>query len=187
MNWLFVMLTLISCSMQASALELEGVRLPNVIKVDGETLRLNGAGVRTKLFFDIYVGALYLARPAHTPSEILDDPSPKRVRMVFLFHHVDRERIAEGWRKGFARNHSPDAMAALRKRLETFIAFFGDAHRGDTVDLDFLRDGSTRVVWNGHELGRIPGRDFQRALLAVWFGAHPADEDLKRAMLGISD
>ena len=180
-------LTPLPAAMPAQAAEVEGVRLPDTVAVDGATLRLNGAGVRTKFFFDIYVGALYLARPAHTAREVLDDPGPKRVRMVFLYDHVDRERMAHGWREGFRRNQPARAMAALDERLRAFSALFGDARRGDVFDLDFLRDGATRVMKNGRELGRIPGRDFQRALLAVWLGRHPADGDLKAAMLGRAD
>ncbi len=169
------------------AAEVAGVRLPDVVVVDGQTLKLNGAGVRTRFFFDIYVGALYLARPAHTAEAVPGNAGPKRVRMVFLYGEVDREKLVHGWTTGFERNQSRDAMAALRDRLETFNAMFGDARRGDIQDFDFLANGVTRVTVNGRERGRIRGRDFQRALLDVWLGDHPADSDLKRAMLGQPD
>ena len=95
--------------------------------------------------------------------------------------------MANGWTEGFEKNQSARAMAALRQRLEAFNALFGDVRRGDVYDLDFLRGGDTRVTLNGRELGRIPGRDFQRALLEVWLGRYPADDDLKAAMLGRGD
>jgi len=41
------------------------------------------------------------------------------------------------------------------------------------------------VVANDIEKGRVPGEDFQRALLAVWLGDHPADTSLKKGMLGL--
>ncbi len=168
----------------ASAIELEGVHLPEQVVVAGRTLHLNGAGVRTKFFFDIYVGALYLERPMHRARAVLDDTGAKHVRMVFLYKEVGREKLVEGWRAGFEKNQSRQAMQALGERLAAFNRMFGDARRGDEIDFDLLPDGTTRVSVNGRERGRVRGRDFQRALLAVWLGAHPADDDLKRAMLG---
>ena len=186
--WVALPLTVLTlASAQAPAAEVEGVHLPDAVVVDGETLKLNGAGVRTKFFFDIYVGALYLARPARTARDVLAETGPRRVRMVFLYGHVDRNKMANGWTEGFEKNQSARAMAALRQRLEAFNALFGDVRRGDVYDLDFLKGGDTRVMLNGRELGRIPGRDFQRALLEVWLGRHPADDDLKAAMLGRGD
>jgi len=75
-------------------------------------------------------------------------------------------------------------MQALQDRLRAFNAMFGDAQRGDVLAFDFLSDGSTRVVINNKQKGEIPGVDFQRALLSVWLGENPADDDLKQAMLG---
>ncbi|NOX76798.1 MAG: chalcone isomerase, partial [Gammaproteobacteria bacterium] len=42
------------------ALEVAKVNIPEQIKLADTTLTLNGAGIRSKFFFDIYVGALYL-------------------------------------------------------------------------------------------------------------------------------
>jgi len=168
----------------ASAAEVEGVRLPEQIVVAGRTLHLNGAGVRTKFFFDIYVGALYLEHPLRRAEAVLDDAGARHVRMVFLYKEVGREKLTAGWRAGFEKNQSRRSMDALRDRLAAFNRMFGDARRGDVIDFDFLPDGETRVAVNGRERGRIEGRDFQRALLAVWLGRRPADDDLKRAMLG---
>jgi len=40
---------------------------------------------------------------------------------------------------------------------------------------------------NGEVKGVIAGADFYTALLDVWLGDEPADEDLKEAMLGEDD
>ncbi len=40
---------------------------------------------------------------------------------------------------------------------------------------------------NGEEKGIIEGDDFYAALLDIWLGEEPADEDLKEAMLGEED
>jgi hypothetical protein len=57
--------------------------------------------------------------------------------------------------------------------------------KGDVITLDYIPDDSTTVRINGTEKGKVPGADFNRALLEVWLGEEPVDSDLKRALLGI--
>jgi len=51
------------------------------------------------------------------------------------------------------------------------------------VTLDFV-DGGTRISLNGTERGKIAGAAFNEALTRIWIGEHPAQPDLKKAMLG---
>jgi len=153
------------------------------VMVEGKILPLNGAGVRTKFFIDVYIGALYLPRAAGSAEEAIRGELPKRVSMHILYDKVDRDKLVDGWRVGFEKNQSRQALAALAVRLEQFNTLFADAVRGEVVAFDFLADGTTVVWLQGEEAGRIAGKDFQQALLEVWLGERPADRDLKRAML----
>jgi len=167
-----------------SALEVEGVDIPESASVSGESLVLNGAGVRTKFFFDIYVGALFLHSKVTTAEDVLAMPGPKRVTMDFLYSEVPSEKLTAAWDEGFENNLPEKQLAALEERLKKFNGMFENAHEGDTLVFNFLVDGSTSVVYNGKDAGRIAGADFQKALLLVWLGEEPADGDLKEAMLG---
>ncbi len=168
----------------SAAVEIEGVTLPDSIQLQGKRLQLNGAGIRSKFFFDIYVGGLYLEQPASSAKAILAATGNKRITMNILYGEVDRERLTNGWETGFRKNQSGPQMQHLQDRLNSFNAFFVTAHRGDAIVFDLLSDGSTHVSINGSEKGVIEGADFQQALLAVWLGKKPADSDLKKAMLG---
>lgn len=165
-------------------IEVEGVSLPDSVEVSGTTLQLNGAGVRTKFFFDIYVGALYLPAKVTEAAEALAMTGSRQVSMTFLYDEVSQEKMVAAWDEGFRLNLSADQLTLLRQRLEEFNAFFVTVHRGDTYVFEFLANGATRVVLNGKEAGRIMGSDFQKALLSVWLGDTPADNGLKAAMLG---
>lgn len=178
------LLFLLLAGAPASAVEIEGVHLPDMISLEGSPLRLNGAGIRTKFFFDIYVCGLYLPQKTTEAAHVLLMPAPTRVVMHFLYREVEAEKLVHGWRAGFAKNQDAAAIQALKTRLERFNSFFADARRGDEVVFDFTSDGRTHVRINGREKGDIPGVDFQRALLAVWLGVRPADDDLKQALLG---
>jgi len=181
---LLLLSVLMLMPLYAQATEIEGVTLPDTIQLQGKTLQLNGAGIRTKFFFDIYVGGLYLEQHVSSARAVFDDRGVKRVTMNFLYGKVDKEKLTDGWQEGFEKNQSHQQMQALGKRLGQFNALFTDARRGDAVVFDFLTDGTTHVSINGKEKGVISGADFQQALLAVWLGKKPADSDLKDAMLG---
>jgi hypothetical protein len=75
----------------------------------------------------------------------------------------------------------------LRDRLTRFNGLFRTVRRGDVIELDFLPDGSVEVWINNELQGQVKGADFQRALLLVWLGDDPADEDLKQAMLNLQE
>jgi hypothetical protein len=45
--------------------------------------------------------------------------------------------------------------------------------------------GTNTVVFDqGIQRGTIPGRDFQKSFLSLWFGSNPVAPDLKNALLG---
>ncbi|MFQ5581873.1 MAG: chalcone isomerase family protein [Mariprofundaceae bacterium] len=180
--WFAIGLSLLF-TVPVSATEVEGITVPNQATVDGQALVLNGAGVRTKFFFDIYVGALYLPAKTQDAKQAIDGKGPKRVTMHFLYDEVSTKKLTDGWTEGFEKNQSKDAMAKLRPRLDQFNTMFDDAYKADVFIFDFLANGDTRVTLKGELKGTIAGEDFGQALLAVWLGRKPADKGLKEAML----
>jgi len=168
------------------AMEVEGVDVPQSVEVGGAKLLLNGAGVRTKFFFDIYVGALYLTKTAATAAEAIGMEGPRRVSMHILYGEVGREKLTHGWEAGFNKNQSREVMSGLKERLERFNSLFSDVNKGDVILLDYVPGEGTSVTIRGVQKGVVQGRDFSDALLAVWLGREPADSDLKEAMLSPS-
>lgn len=167
----------------AWAMDVEGVNIPEQVVVEGKTLQLNGAGMRTKFFFDIYVGALYLAKPSKHAEAVLAKPNSARVSMDIVYGEVDKKKLIKGWNAGFKKNQSKASFTALKERLDAFNRMFIDLKEGDHINFDFLMNGETHVVIKSQHVGSIEGVDFQQALLAVWLGEKPADSDLKQAML----
>ena len=168
----------------AAAAEIAGIKIPEHVQVGGTELVLNGAGIRSKFFIKIYAGALYLPHRARTVSEIIKMPGPKRVAMYFLYDEVSREKLVNSWNEGFENNQSEAQLKELQPRIEQFIKLFRAVKRGDLITIDYLPDSGNAVAFNGSEQGIVPGADFTRALLEIWLGTHPADEDLKEDLLG---
>ncbi len=171
----------------ARAVEFGGVQFADKLKLEGSPveIQLNGVGYRTKFFFKIYIGALYLPEKSSSPEVILEQPGPKRIHMHFLYEEVEREKLVNGWNEGFENNNDEATLAKLKDRIEQFNNVFPTLREGDEVLLDYIPHKGTRVTIKGNEVALIKGKDFYQALLKIWLGDEPADEDLKEAMLGI--
>lgn len=182
-----VAMFLLCVSMQVSALELEGLKLDDSVQLENSPLVLNGAGVRSIVFFKMYAVALYLSEKQHDSGAILADAKPKRIALHVLVGEGDLERFLNGFRKGIEKNHSEAQLAALNERMAAFDKLFAavkKVKRGDVIAFDWLPASGTRVSLNGNSLGDIAGEDFYRALLSIWLGSKPVKEDVKKALLG---
>ncbi len=174
------------CFTLANAREVAGVELPEKINMGaaGTELVLNGAGIRKKFFFSIYLASLYLPSTTGDAGAILTANQPNRVQMDILYSEVKKEKLVAGWNDGFAANHSAEQLQPLKDRLDRFNGMFDTLVSGDLVQLDYLPDAGTRVTINGEERGVIAGQDFNQALLRVWLGESPVTKSLKRDLLG---
>ncbi len=172
-------------TLSAQALELKGVKVDETAQVGGNALVLNGAGVRTKAIFKVYVAGLYLAQKQTTADAVLSDTGNKRVSMHFL-RELEAETLLKGMNEGFTDNNSGEEMAAIEPQMKSFRTMMSSAKevkKGDLIVLDFTSAG-TQVNINGKSLGTVEGEAFNQALLRVWLGAKPVDAALKKGMLG---
>ena len=169
------------------AQQLDDVTLSDNVTIDGTdvALQLNGMGYRTKFVFDIYVGGLYTESKVDSRDAAQALTGPKRVVMHMVYDEVEREKITNGWNDGFEENNSDQQLEKLQARLKTFNSYFPDLKKNDVMLYDYIPGTGTRVTINGEIKGVIEGADFYTALLDVWLGEEPADDDLKDAMLGI--
>ncbi|NOQ90726.1 MAG: hypothetical protein GQ549_07250 [Gammaproteobacteria bacterium] len=177
-------LTLFSAAIEAR--QLDDVVLADSVTIDGSDvkLQLNGMGYRTKFIFDIYVGGLYTESKVNSRDAVQALKGPKRIVMHMVYDEVERKKITDGWNTGFEENNSDEQLEKLQARLKTFNSYFPDLKKDDVMLYDFIPATGTRVTINGEVKGVIEGADFYSALLDVWLGEEPADDDLKDAMLG---
>ena len=69
----WVLLAGLCVTWPVAALQVGGVDVPEKVTVAGypQPLLLNGAGMRSKFFIDVYVGALYLPQPQTGVGDLL--------------------------------------------------------------------------------------------------------------------
>ena len=165
----------------ATAREVAGVTLSETTGAAGKTLILNGAGLRTRFFFKVYVIGLYLERPATDAGVVLGTDSVRRAELHTL-RALSGPEIASAIGRAFEQN-AGDAATGLRDRLERFESMFPAVEAGDTLVLTYLPGRGASVVANGKEVGVVEGKDFADVLFSVWIGAKPVDPALRQALL----
>ncbi len=179
-----VLLTLFALTGLAAA-ELEGVTLPDTVKVGETELVLNGLGLREATFLkvDVYVSGLYLPAKTSDAKAIIALDEPKQIQMKFV-HSAPKKKLIAAWNEGFEENSSKEAFAAAAEGLKTLNGYMVDIKDGDTMTFTYLPGSGVECRIKGKVLGTIPGKPFAQALFAVWFGPEPPNEDLKAGMLG---
>jgi hypothetical protein len=181
---LVVILALLTMTTLANAKEIAGVNLPAVLKVAGTKLVLNGAGVRTKFFIQLYVGGLYLAQSSQNAGKIIEADEPMAIRLHMVSSKITSEKMEKATREGFAKSTGGN-MAPIETQIENFISVFRDKiNKNDIYDLVYLPGKGVEVYKNGKHSSLTPGLNFKQALFGIWLSEKPAQTSLKKKMLG---
>lgn len=168
----------------AQAAEVGGVKLDDKMSVGGQELVLNGAGIRTKFMFKVYVGSLYVPAKATTAAAVYAK-GPRRVQLNML-RDVTADQMIDALTEGVNQSNSAAEAAAVKAQtgeLTTIMKSIGPLKEGNVLTFDFV-DGATKVSLNGAAKGSIAGDAFNKALTNAWIGDNPVQADLKKAMLG---
>ncbi len=167
----------------AFAVEVAGVPVDEAADLDGKKLVLNGAGLRKKLFFKVYVGALYVEQRSADAAALLAADAPRLVRLHML-RELDRESILKAFREGIEKNSPATAAAALAKLAQVEKAIPAELKPGQVVTVTYRPGAGTSLGIQGGTAASVEGKDFADAILRVWLGDEPVDADLKAGMLG---
>lgn len=169
------------------AVEVGGVAVADTIKLGGADLVLNGAGIRTRAVFKVYVGALYLTEKKSAATDAMAQRGPKRVALHML-RDLSAEQLGGALNDGLAANLSEAERAQFKAQIDELKATMeavGAAREKSVVTLDYLPDAGIRIAIDGAVRGKpMAGEDFYRALLKIWLGDKPVDRSLKAGMLG---
>jgi hypothetical protein len=171
----------------AQGIMLNGVMLEETAHVGTRNLLLNGAGVRSKYIFDVYVAALYLREKKSREEDVFADPGEKRIALYFV-SEINMQELLYVFKKAFKNNHSNEQLDGMKMQLRQFDDIFTameELNEGDVVQFDYQPDLGTTVRINGSTRGTISGAEFYRALLRIWLGSNPTQEKLKQKLLGV--
>lgn len=171
---------------QVQAAEVSWVKLPDTAYLGSRELVLNGAGVRSKFFLDLYIAALYLPEKKSSAEAVLADDGEKRIAL-HLLRDISADHLFSAFNKALTDNHTSSELAAMDASIKQFGAIFiamNEVKKGEIITLDYQASRGTQVSVNGVLKGTIAGTAFNTALLKIWLGDKPAQDDLKLKLLG---
>ncbi len=187
MRKLLLALLLCSIGFAHAAVEVAGIKFEDKSRLGATELQFNGAGLRSRFILKVYAVGLYLTEKKTTAADALALKGAKRLHVVTL-RELTAEQFADALVEGIHKNHSDSEIAPLKSRVEEFksaILAVKIAAKGDIVTIDWLPESGTRLSINGKQQGKdIAGEDFYNAVLKIWLGPKPAQDDLKEALLG---
>ena len=180
---------IISVGVLAAPIEVGGIKIEDVQDVQGTKLPLNGAGVRYRAVFKVYVAGLYLGKKVSTPEELLAAPGPKRMSITLL-RDIDSNELGKAFTKGFEENSPKAEMSKLNPGLIKMGQIFSDQKKmltGENFTIDWIPGTGTVISVKGKAQGEpFKEPEFYAALMRIWFGPSPADFKLKDALMGKS-
>jgi hypothetical protein len=170
-----------------AATDVAGVKFDDTATVQGQALKLNGAGLRTKVIFKVYALGLYLPEKKTTTADIQAAQGARRIHIVSL-RDLSSQDFGDAFMKGLNANTDAAERTRLLPQTKTFGEMFAaipGLKKGDVLLVDWIPGTGTVCTLNGKKIGEtVPDLAFYNAILRIWIGNEPADSDLKPKLLG---
>lgn len=176
------LLTIFFTNLSYSA-ELENFIFENEIKIENEKLILNGLAIRKVTIFNIkiLVAGLYLTTKSNVPDLILNSISTKEIRIRFM-KPISKEKISKMWSEQLLKRCIEDCIT-LKEQANQLGKLMIDIKPGDLLNFSFFED-HMKILLSNNDTRKIQGKNLSKALLSLWIGKDPLDEDLKKGLLG---
>ena len=188
-HWAPAVAMVVAMASSASAIgaEIGGIKIDETATVAGKTLVLNGVGMRQIIVVKVYAAALYLTEKKTSAADVQALPTPKRVAL-----HIQREVNSDEFGQLFITSMNKNSTKEEKAKVVNQTVKFGEmfsnlqpVKKGDVVTLDWVPGTGTVSTLNGKQIGEaLPDIAFYNAVLRIWLGENPVQNDLKRGLLG---
>ncbi|KQQ88417.1 chalcone isomerase family protein [Massilia sp. Leaf139] len=170
-----------------AAIDVSGIKFEDTNKVGGKDLKLNGAGMRTKLVIKVYAAGLYLTEKKTSVADILKVEGPRRVTLV-MARDIAAEDLGKAFMDGINENLDKTEKSKIVGQIGKFGEMFANVDaikKGDVLHMDWIPGTGTVCELNGKRIGEpVSDLTFYNAVLRIWLGDKPVDRSLKPALLG---
>ena len=163
-----------------------GVAFPATYPAAGQTLQLNGTGVR--VFFAVvkgYASALYVSQPTHDAAALLGEPDPK----VLFTHFLHNASVAQ-LRREFSNIHdhycARNACTPVNEAsYQSMLAHLAPVARGDT-EAYIVTGAGLQVMHDDKPAFTIDNPAYGHIFLAALLGATSPTPGYRAGLLGKS-
>jgi hypothetical protein len=155
----------------------------DIVIKNNQYLVLNGAGMRTKAFIDMYKGALYLERVNTNAQQIIDADRPMAITLYITSGLIGQKTMTDAAMEGFQKATKGN-IQPIEVEIAIFLSVFNNIKKGDIYTFLYTPEEGTEVFVGEDIMATIPGLEFKKALFGIWLGDDPVQESLKSKMLG---
>ncbi|MCF6173080.1 MAG: chalcone isomerase family protein [Campylobacteraceae bacterium] len=162
--------------------KISGTTLPDTLS---NGLLLNGAGVRSKFFFDLYVGGLYLKKKNSDALNIINANEPMAITLHITSSLISSKKMMNATMEGF-ENSTKGNIKPIKTQIDKFVSVFKEKIKdGDIYKIIYAPNIGVQIYKNSKLSTTIKGLKFKKVLFGIWLCEKPAQESLKKEMLGI--
>lgn len=184
MKSIFTLVAAALLSANVLSVEVGGIELPENLNTDTQPLSLNGTGVRSKFFMDIYAAGLYLSESSNEASSIIAQDKPMALRLHITSGLLTSEKMENATREGFEKSTAGNT-APIQGTIDEFIDTFKDGIvENDIFDFVYAPAVGVNVFKNGMLKKTVKGLEFKQALFGIWLSEDAVSDDLKSGLLG---
>jgi Chalcone isomerase-like len=179
--------TLLVPSLAWAQTKLAEVIFPNEANVGGQKLQINGYGMRFRFGLRIYAAALYTPTKLTKNEDVIKPTVPKRLHLVAQ-RDVKGDDFGKLFSRGMEENMSKEDFSKIVNGVIRMGNIFAEAKtfaKGDVIIIDIVPGTGLVTTFRGKQQGEpIKEPEFSQAMMQIWFGRKPADEALRKALLG---
>ncbi|MBM7074508.1 chalcone isomerase family protein [Shewanella sp. 202IG2-18] len=179
-----LLITIVLFGSQAIAknMKVSGVSVADNLNIESKPMLLNGSGVRSKFFFDLYVGSLYLSNTTKDADKAMNETFAA-IRLNIISGLITKDKMQEAIVEGF-EHATHDNVKPIQSQIDEFMSLFDTGIKeGDQFTFVFHKGVGVTAYKNMNKLTDIKNETFRKALMAIWIGDKPAQKSLKKDML----
>jgi hypothetical protein len=167
--------------------KLAEVVFPSEVTLGGQKLLLNGYGMRFRFGFRVYAAALYTPTKLAKNEDVIKPMVAKRLQLVAQ-RDVKGDEFGKLFTRAMEDNITKEEFSKIINGVIRMGNIFAEAKqftKGDVILLDVVPGTGLVINFRGKQQGEpIKEPEFASNFFKIWFGPKPADEQLRRALLG---
>ena len=174
----------LSATSLAHAVEVDGLKLPDELMLEGKRLIVNGAGTRLYSFLrvKVYSAALYAPAKSSDAAALLNANYPRAV-VIKMRTAVKKDDTVKAWEHFLGENCKSPCNLQEASKVQ-FLQSLAGLKDGDEEHYLFTSEG-LELKRNGQAVNKITDVVLAKTVLAGWIGSYPTTAELKDKLLGL--
>lgn len=179
----FVTFILLFSPLTTTAIEKGGITMPDQLQSGRVSLTLNGAGIRSKFIFNLYVAGLYLTEKNSDANSIIQSNAAMAIRIHIISPVITSKKFINATLQGFEKSTNNNTRP-IAKKIEKFISALSEPIvEGDIFEFFNVSGKGVLMTKNGEEKVMVSSNEFKTALFGIWLSKNPVQAKLRSALL----